>query len=162
MFSMLKMFEFIFVFAISLLGVTAYIHYYFSGKVEYKQKEAESEYAKEVAKICKESFKTIIKQYTERPTSMATVDEFLDSVEKFWVEAISAQFKRLEILTNASRPRTYFHDTMLAFTSAIILLLLAGLFPYVDLTYYSSPLFITAIILIIIGIIRFLQLIRYL
>jgi NAD(P)H-nitrite reductase large subunit len=80
------MFEFAFGIAVGLLGVIAGIHFHFSGKIEEKEKEAESEYAKEVAKICKEGFRSILKRCEEAPTSPTSLDEILDSMEKFWVE----------------------------------------------------------------------------
>lgn len=153
------MFEFAFVIAaLNLLGIMTWIHHNYSGKIENKQKEAEREYAKEVAKICKESYKSILKEFIS--SSPTAPDEFLDSMEKFWIEATSAQFKKLDILTKASKPNIYLHDTILAFTISVILLLLTGLFPYFDLTIYALAPLIISIIAIIIGVIRFRQMLN--
>ena len=145
--------------AIPLLLVIIGIHSHYSPKIENKQKEAESEYAKEVAKICIESYKRLLQKYTTSPASI-TPDDFLRDMESFYVESISAQFKKLDILTRSYKPRVWLHDTISAFSCAVILFLLIGLFPYIELTDYCVPLLVVGVITIIIGIVRFWQMTR--
>jgi hypothetical protein len=152
----IKIYDFAFVVAVSLIVPLLGVHHYFGDKIRKKLEKEKEKYSETIAKAQIDGLKNLIEHcpHQSKPP--------YDELKKYYSTLCMKQFDGLGGIAQALRLENFLNNTMFLFFVAVTLFFFTGVFPYISISdfsfsVFSIPSMISGVISIIMACFRIYQ-----